>query len=283
MPHFITYRITQWRRRPPMPRCADGSNDRILCHANLSYRVDFILLHAMATATTKWLRQQHLLAAISSSFISCRSKATTNSEEMSARHIASRDGNNDLSCACTQRCPTATTNHIVSRGDTNWLRQQHLLSTSPSCIHNVLRKSDNEERGIASYNGRQHINCVAPWQRLITLRRPGGLAAHPFMGVNARLLVLGLFGVFPARSAPFRACAPLLSDSSESIFLTASASAPAQTAVWPAFGTNGIRPLVSAFLADLWVRLTPSGAGCASSSETLPALFFRQLSWIRAA
>ncbi len=49
-------------------------------------------------------------------------------------------------------------------------------------------------------------------------RRPGGLAAHPFMGVNARLLVLGLFGVFPARSAPFRAYAPSSSDSSESIF-----------------------------------------------------------------
>jgi hypothetical protein len=90
-----------------MPRCADGSNDRILCHMNLSYRVYFILLHAMATATSKWLRQQHLLAAISSSFTSCRPKATTNGEEMSARHIASRDGNNDLSCACT---------HIVSHG-----------------------------------------------------------------------------------------------------------------------------------------------------------------------
>ncbi len=43
-------------------------------------------------------------------------------------------------------------------------------------------------------------------------RRPGGLVAHPFTGVNARLLVLGLFGVFPARSAPIRACAPLSSN-----------------------------------------------------------------------
>ncbi len=152
MPHFITYRIAQWRRQPPMPRCTDGSNDHILCHANLSYRVDFILLHAMATATTKWLRQQHLLAAISLSFISCCSKATMNGEEMSARHIALRDGNNDLSCACTQRRPTATTNHIISRGDTNWLRHQHLLSASPSCIHNVSRKSDDEEQGIASHS-----------------------------------------------------------------------------------------------------------------------------------
>jgi hypothetical protein len=39
------------------------------------------------------------------------------------------------------------------------------------------------------------------------------------MGVNARLLVLGLFGVFPERSVPIRACAPLSSDSSESISL----------------------------------------------------------------
>ncbi len=84
--------------------------------------------------------------------ISCRSKATTNGEEMSARHIASRDGNNNLSCACTQRRPTATTNHIISRGNTNWLRQQHLLSASPSCIHNVSRKSDDKERGIALHS-----------------------------------------------------------------------------------------------------------------------------------
>ncbi len=84
--------------------------------------------------------------------ISCRLKATTNGKEMSARHIASCNGNNDLSCACTQRHPTATTNHIVSRGDTNWLRQQHLLSASPLCIHNVSRKSDDEEQGIASHS-----------------------------------------------------------------------------------------------------------------------------------
>ncbi len=105
---------------------------------------------------------------------------------------------------------------------------------------------------------------------------PGGFAAHPFMGVNARLLVLGLFGVFPAQSAPIRACAPLSSNSSESISLIALASAPAQTAVWPAFAANGTRPLVSAFLANLWACLTPSRAGSASSSETLPTLFFRQ-------
>jgi len=164
----------------------------------------------MATATTKWLQQQHLLAARFSSFISCRSKATTNSEEISARyiasrdgddesyciawqyklaaattfvgsnllvlhivspesnderrggnerehpissHIASHDGDDDLLCASTQRCPMATTNHIVSRGNTNWLRQHHLLSASPSCIHNVLRKSNDKERGIASHTG----------------------------------------------------------------------------------------------------------------------------------
>jgi hypothetical protein len=84
-----------------MPGCADGSNNRISCHANLSYRVDFILHHTMATATTKWLQQQHLLAARFSSFISCRSKATTNGEKMSARYIASRDGDDNKTTAVT--------------------------------------------------------------------------------------------------------------------------------------------------------------------------------------
>ncbi len=47
---------------------------------NVSYRVANI-----ATTTTHWLQEQHLLAASSSSFISCRPKATTNGkEEMSA-------------------------------------------------------------------------------------------------------------------------------------------------------------------------------------------------------
>ena len=69
-------------------------------------------------------------------------------------HIASHDGDDDLLCASTQRCPMATTNHIVSRGNTNWLRQHHLLSASPSCIHNVSRKSNDKERGIASHTGR---------------------------------------------------------------------------------------------------------------------------------
>jgi len=66
----------------------------------------------------------------------------------------SHDGDDDLLCASTQRCPMAMTNHIVSRGNTNWLRQHHLLSASPSCIHNVLRKSNDKERGIASHTGR---------------------------------------------------------------------------------------------------------------------------------
>jgi hypothetical protein len=114
-------------------------------------------------------------------------------------------------------------------------------------------------------------------------RCPGSLAAHPFTGVNAHLLVLGLFGVFPAQSAPIRACAPSLSNSSKSISLIALALAPAQTTVWPTFAVNGACPLASVFLADLWACSTPSGAGSALSSETLPALFFCQLSRFRAA
>jgi hypothetical protein len=105
----------------------------------------------------------------------------------------------------------------------------------------------------------------------------------PFTGVDARLLVLGLLDIFPVRSAPVWACAPLSSDSSKSISLIALALAPALTAVWPAFAANGARPSVSAFLADLRARSTPSGAGSTSLSETLPVLFFRQLSRFRAA
>ncbi len=112
---------------------------------------------------------------------------------------------------------------------------------------------------------------------------PGGLAAHPFTGVNARLLVLGLFGVFPVQSAPIQACAPSSSNSSKLISLIALALAPAQMAVWPAFAADGAHPLASTFLADLWAHSTPSGARSAFSSETLPALFFRRLSRFRAA
>jgi hypothetical protein len=54
-------------------------------------------------------------------------------------------------------------------------------------------------------------------------------------------------------------------------------------AVWPAFAADGTRPLVSAFLADLWARSTSSGAGSALSSKTLPALFFCRLSRFQAA
>jgi len=96
-----------------MPGCADGSNNRISCHANLSYRVDFILRHTMATATTKWLQQQHLLAARFSSFISCRSKATTNSEEISARYIASRDGDDESYCIAWQYKLAAATTFVI--------------------------------------------------------------------------------------------------------------------------------------------------------------------------
>jgi hypothetical protein len=81
----------------------------------------------------------------------------------------------------------------------------------------------------------------------------------PFTGINARLLVV---------------------HSSESIFSIALTLAPAPTAVRPAFTADGTHPLVSAFLADLWVCVTPSKAGSSLSSKTLPALFFcHQLSW----
>jgi len=64
---------------------------------NISYRIANI-----ATTTTNWLQEQHMLAARSLSFISCRPKATTNSEEkMSARYIASRDGDDNKTTSVT--------------------------------------------------------------------------------------------------------------------------------------------------------------------------------------
>jgi hypothetical protein len=76
---------------------------------------------------------------------------------------------------------------------------------------------------------------------------------------------------------------PFVVHSSELISLIALALAPAPTAVWPAFMANGAHPLVSAFLANLQARSTPSKAGSLSSSKTLPALFFCQLSRFRVA
>ena len=65
--HFNTYRITRWQQQPLMPRCADGSNNKILCHM-------------MATTTTSCASTwRHPLA-------------TTN-------HIVSRDGNDNHMCA----------------------------------------------------------------------------------------------------------------------------------------------------------------------------------------
>ena len=98
------------RERPISTHIAsrDGDND-LSCHVvpmaattafcvTRTYHIAliFILHHVMAIETTKWLRQQHLLAASFSSFITCCSKATMNGKGMSARHIASHDGNDDL-------------------------------------------------------------------------------------------------------------------------------------------------------------------------------------------
>ena len=143
--------------------CADGSNNRISCHADLSYRVDFILRHAMATATTKWLQQQHLLAARFSSFISCRSKATTNGEEMSARYIASRDGDDDLSCHVAPMA--ATTTFRV----TQWRRQQNhgcdnnIAACTIVITYNIASHSGDNDN--ASRDGDDLSYCVARLRR----------------------------------------------------------------------------------------------------------------------
>jgi hypothetical protein len=104
----------------------------------------------------------------------------------------------------------------------------------------------------------------------------------PFMGVDTRLLVHSLFFCLPSAIGARPGLCPFVVHSSEKISLIASASAPAPMAVRSAFLADGARPLVSAFLADLQVRSTPSKAGSLLSSKTLPALFFCQLSWFRA-
>ena len=120
---------------------------------NISYRVANI-----ATTTTNWLQEQHLLAASSSSFRSCCPKATMNGEEgMSASapfhivlpkgndkrrggnerkrpissHVASRDGDDDLRCYVAPMAATIAfcgtwTYHIMSISYyfTRWLQQQ---------------------------------------------------------------------------------------------------------------------------------------------------------------
>jgi hypothetical protein len=82
---------------------------------NISYRVANI-----ATTTTNWLQEQHLLAASSSSFISCRPKATTNGEEeMSAsapfHHIS-------------HRAMATTTSYATLR---RWQQRSHFVSHEP--------------------------------------------------------------------------------------------------------------------------------------------------------
>jgi hypothetical protein len=74
----------------------------------------------IATTTTNWLKEQHLLAASSSSFISCRPKATTNGEEeMSAsapfHHIS-------------HRAMATTTSYATLR---QWQQRLHFVSHEP--------------------------------------------------------------------------------------------------------------------------------------------------------
>jgi len=109
--------------------------------------------YKLAAATTFVIRNLLVLHIVSPESNDERRGGNEREHPISS-HIASHDGDDDLLCASTQRCPMATTNHIVSRGNTNWLRQHHLLSASPSCIHNVSRKSNDKERGIASHTGR---------------------------------------------------------------------------------------------------------------------------------
>ncbi len=106
------------------------------------------------------------------------------------------------------------------------------------------------------------------------------------------IAIIAVVALASLQTLPWQSCGPsftgvdacfLVVHSSELIALIALALAPAPTAVQPAFTANGACPLVSKFLANLWARSTPSKAGSLSSSKTLPALFFCQLSRFQAA
>lgn len=111
---------------------------------NISLRVAII-----ATTTTNWLQEQHMLAARSSSFISCRPKATTNGEEeISTRYIALRDGNDDLSChvapmAATIAFRVTRTYHIalISYCVTRWRQQQQSGCSNNICWQHASHPS----------------------------------------------------------------------------------------------------------------------------------------------
>ena len=126
---------------------------------NISLRVAII-----ATTTTNWLQEQHMLAARSSSFISCRPKATTNGEEeISARYIASRDGDDDLSCHVAPMA--ATTTFRV----TQWRRQQNhgcdnnIAACTIVTTYNIASHSGDNDN--ASRDGDDLSYCVARWRR----------------------------------------------------------------------------------------------------------------------
>jgi len=104
-----------------------------------------------------------LLAASFSSFISCRSKATANGEEMSARHIPSRDGDDDLSCHVAPMA--ATTTFRV----TQWRRQQNhgcdnnIAACTIVTTYNIASHSGNNDN--ASRDGNDLSYCVVRWRR----------------------------------------------------------------------------------------------------------------------
>jgi hypothetical protein len=118
---------------------------------NVSYRVANI-----ATTTTDWLQEQHLLAASSSSFISCRPKsnderqgAGNERERPISSHIASRDGD-DFNAIY----------HIVSHGgdyDNDYNRIDFIFIAS--------------RNGDSNNNGCGNNICYPPAPRLSTTCR----------------------------------------------------------------------------------------------------------------
>ena len=111
-------------------------------------------LQNIATTITNWLQEQHLLAASSSSFISCRPKATTNGEEeMSAsapfHHMS-------------HRAMVTTTSYATFR---QWQQRSHFVSHEPIISRRFHIASRN---GDSNNNGCGNNICYPPAPRLST-------------------------------------------------------------------------------------------------------------------
>ncbi len=157
--------------------------------------------------------------------------------------------------------------------------QTHLLWQS--CHWGHCQHPAGVDAGVALSSSR-----TLPWRRCHHCHRGAGVIADialavlqpPLHGRQCPPLGPQPFCRLPSAIGARPGLCPFVVHSSKLISLIALALAPAPMAVRPAFAADGAHPLVSAFLADLWARSTPSKAGSLLSSKMFPALFFCQLS-----